>query len=115
MFCLFNLSMKFGMFNRLDRNHGNPLILRIRVQTVVCLFNLSMKFGMFDLTRKEIFMESYNKVYDRLIEELPAEIRLPMRKILDQIREEILGPDFKRSDDNEPETRKVAGPGIADK
>jgi len=47
------------------------------------------------LTRKEIFMISYNK----LIEELPAEIRLTMMKIIDQIREEILGSDFKRSDD----------------
>ncbi len=40
--------MKFGMFGWLDRNHGNPLILRIRVQTVVCPSRLSMKFGMFD-------------------------------------------------------------------
>jgi len=40
--------MKFGMFDWLDRNHGNPLILKIRVQTVVCPFKLSMKFGMFN-------------------------------------------------------------------
>jgi hypothetical protein len=40
--------MKFGMSDWLDRNHGNPLILRIRVQTVVCPSNLSMKFGMSD-------------------------------------------------------------------
>jgi len=40
--------MKFGMSDWLDRNHGNPLILKIRVQTVVCPFKLSMKFGMFN-------------------------------------------------------------------
>jgi len=26
--------MKFGMFDWLDRNHANPLILKIRVRTV---------------------------------------------------------------------------------
>jgi|GEM_PF-4952138 hypothetical protein len=44
-------------------------------------------------------MESYDKVYDKLIEELPVEIRLPMREILAQLRKEILAHKFKRSDD----------------